>query len=66
MKLVILFLISASIILIAVAANNREYYKLLGVKQNASQQDIKKAYRALSRQFHPDRNPDPNASKKFS
>lgn len=34
-----------------------DYYKLLNVDKSASDKDIKKAYRTLSKKFHPDKNP---------
>jgi len=40
-------------------------YKILGVEKNASQDDIKKAYRALSLKWHPDRNSGPDATKVY-
>lgn len=45
--------------------SKRDYYEVLGVSKNSSQDEIKKSYRKLVMQFHPDRNKDADAPEKF-
>ncbi|ORX35044.1 hypothetical protein BD324DRAFT_633722 [Kockovaella imperatae] len=43
----------------------QSYYQVLGLRKDASEADIKKAYRKLSKKYHPDINPDESAHEKF-
>ena len=43
----------------------KDYYKIMGVARDASQDEIKRAYRLLARKFHPDVSKEPDAELRF-
>ena len=43
----------------------KDYYKIMGLSRDASEKDIKMAYRRLARKYHPDLNKEANAEEKF-
>ncbi|WIG59239.1 MAG: Chaperone protein DnaJ [Ktedonobacterales bacterium] len=47
------------------AATKRDYYEVLGVARSANEEDVKKAFRRLARQYHPDVNKDKGAEERF-
>src|SRR5881396_4049187 len=47
------------------ATTERDYYELLGVARDASESDIKKAFRRLARELHPDVSEAPDAEERF-
>jgi preprotein translocase subunit Sec63 len=68
MKLHSLIMITLVLLVIAPleVLAGRDFYKILGLKKNATAAEIKKAYRKLSLQYHPDKNPgDAVALEKF-
>jgi DnaJ family protein B protein 9 len=43
----------------------KDYYKILGIDKTATEKEVKKAFRELAKQLHPDKNDSPNAEAQF-
>lgn len=62
----IVWLHLALFLVIECVSAGRDFYKILGIRKSASKNEIKKAYRKLAKELHPDKNQDdPDASQKF-
>jgi len=55
----------AALLMLAEAALAKDYYKVLGISKDASEAEVKKAFRSLARQYHPDKNKADDAEEKF-
>lgn len=68
----VLYSVLLNFVLLLVLSNdfalaNRDFYKILNVGKSANTNEVKKAYRKMAKELHPDKNKDdPNASEKFS
>lgn len=57
MQLLRLMIALAIVLCSVVVIAAEDYYKVLGLDKSASEKDIKRAYRTLSKKYHPDKNP---------
>ena len=46
-------------------SGKRDYYDILGISKDASEDQIKQSFRSLARKYHPDKNKNPGAEEKF-
>lgn len=60
-----LLILSLIFILAKCDIDDTDYYKILGVKKDASQAEIKRAFHKLAIKYHPDKNKEPDAEEKF-
>lgn len=52
-------------LMVVVCLTEDDYYEVLNVKKNASEKEIKKAFRHLAKRWHPDKNKEEGAEQKF-
>jgi curved DNA-binding protein CbpA len=56
--LLLIFILLISVLTLAQAKEETDYYKILGVKRGATEDQVKKAFKKLAVRFHPDKNQD--------
>jgi len=61
----LVLLLALCALLAEAAAGDLDYWKILGLRRGASEADIKKSYRKLSKKFHPDKNKSEDAEQRF-
>ncbi|EGG21667.1 heat shock protein DnaJ family protein [Cavenderia fasciculata] len=61
----VLYLLVILLVVVGLCLGGKDYYEVLGVSRDSSPSEIKRAYRKLSLQYHPDKNPTPEGQEKF-
>jgi preprotein translocase subunit Sec63 len=54
-RLLVRVVLGTCLLVATVLADNKDYYRILGVKRNANEAQLKKAYRKLAMKYHPDK-----------
>jgi DnaJ-class molecular chaperone len=65
LRVIIVCLLYSLAMMVEIALCEKDYYKTLGIKKDATDREVKKAFRKLALKYHPDKSSEPGAEEKF-